>query len=308
MQKLMAVILLQVISMLEDGDILRDITKIQELVGAISPGNLKYVECYVATGLGIFIPSVGFCEYAVTPRHIHPSYSFILYSLPQQSLAPLEIDLPADHYLVSAISPDIPHEEKTGDSFIRYIAICIDKALYENIYAQYTNSVPKQYIWKQFSVDKNIMLYIKKFLAEYQDGLQGYQDILENLGTIITHHLIRGLLQINGNSSIIYEKFEIEKAVQYMQQNFGKKVTVRQLAAMVNMSESHFIRCFKKETELSPMEFLIKLRVEKAKKLLQANNLNITDISLQCGFSSASHFSASFAKHAGLTPSEFQKL
>jgi transcriptional regulator GlxA family with amidase domain len=115
-------------------------------------------------------------------------------------------------------------------------------------------------------------------------------------------------LQINGNSSIIYEKFEIEKAVQYMQQNFGKKVTVRQLAAMVNMSESHFIRCFKKETELSPMEFLIKLRVEKAKKLLQANNLNITDISLQCGFSSASHFSASFAKHAGLTPSEFQKL
>lgn len=82
---------------------------------------------------------------------------------------------------------------------------------------------------------------------------------------------------------------------------------VRELAKLANMSESNYIRLFKKEAGMAPMEYLINLRLDKAKKLLRTGSKSITEISLQCGFGSPSHFSNSFTKHLGLTPSDYQK-
>ncbi len=43
--------------------------RVQSLVGNIAQENLKYVDCYISQNLSMFIPSVGFCEYAITPNH-----------------------------------------------------------------------------------------------------------------------------------------------------------------------------------------------------------------------------------------------
>lgn len=60
----------------------QDMKNIQNLVGnSITEGNLKHVDVYVSKNLGIFIPSTGFCEYAIKHNHTHPSYSFIVFSL-----------------------------------------------------------------------------------------------------------------------------------------------------------------------------------------------------------------------------------
>ena len=57
----------------------QDMESIQSLVGQdITEDNLKYVDVYVSDKLGVFIPSIGFCEYAIKPNHTHPSYSFII--------------------------------------------------------------------------------------------------------------------------------------------------------------------------------------------------------------------------------------
>lgn len=281
---------------------------IQGLVGDITENNLRYVDCYANEHFGLFIPSVGFCEYAITPQHTHPAYSFVLFFTEEQCIIPVEVKVSQNHYLAVAMSPDIAHEEEEKDAFTRYIAIFISREFYEKIYSIYTDIVPTKYFWKQFLINQDIMIYIKKFMDEYENKKVGYNQMLESLSTIITHQLIRSVLKINTPKDILIDKFEIEKVIEYMNQNFVEKLTVGRLSKLVNMSESHFIRIFKKETKLSPIEYLIKLRIDKSKKLLRDSAKSITEIALQCGFNSSSHFSTCFVRQIGNTPKEYQNL
>lgn len=283
-----------------------DMTNIRKLVGDISESNLKYVDCYVSENFGIFIPSVGFCEYAIMPQHTHPAYSFTLFFSEEQSITPVRIKILPEHYLVTAMAPVVPHEEKETDTFTRYVAIFISQELYETVYKNYNSSPPELYCWDQFLVGHEIMIYLKKFMSEYENKLPGCQDILGALAVTITHQIIRSILKIDEKVKFITDKFEIEKTVEFIYQHFGEKLNVTVLAQIAGMSESHFIRIFKKETGYSPMEFLIRVRIDKAKKLLRSGTKNITEVSLECGFSSTSHFSNSFTKNTGITPSEYQ--
>lgn len=282
------------------------ITKAQALVGDITEEDLRHVDYYVSDNFGIFIPSVGFCQYAIRPRHVHPAYSFVLFISGEHSVVPVEIEIKPEHYLVTAMSPEVPHEEDPADTFTRYIAIFISGELYETQYAAYSRKPPGQYNWDQFLVPHDIMFLLKKFMAEYDNKLPGYEQVLEAHAMTITHQLIRSLLKIDAAPDFSTEKFEIEEVIEYMHQNYGQKLSVKKLAGIINMSESHFTRIFKKETGMAPMEYLLGVRLEKARKLLRAGNMNVTEVSMNCGFNSISHFSSSFTKHLGLTPSEYQ--
>lgn len=283
----------------------RDMQRIQNLVGDVSAENLKYVDCYIADHMGIFIPSVGFCEYAIRPQHTHPAYSFILSFTPEQSFVPVEIDVPAEHYLLVALSPEVPHEEEQTDLFKRYVAIMVEKTYFESSFAVYSLVPPAAFVWKQAAVKQEIMFFIKQFISEYEDQSPGFENILAALAEMITHQLIRALLAVQQPSSSISKRFEVQNVIDYMHQHFGEKITVKQLASLANMSESNFIRVFKQETSLTPMEFLIELRLQKAKKLLRSQK-NITEAALLCGFNSPSHFSTCFSKHLGLSPTMYQ--
>lgn len=284
----------------------KELKKIQRLVGDITESNLKYVVCYVSENIGIFIPSVGFCEYAIMPQHSHPSYSFVLFFSEKQSIVPIEIKVLPNHYLATAMSPEIPHEEKETEVFTRYIAILISEEYYNSQYKIYSDKLPDGYLWNQFLVGEDIMTYIKKYMKEYEDKVLGYEKILEGLETIITHTIIRSILNVNNSDNILDEKLGIEKVLEYMHQNFGEKISVNDLAKLASMSESHFIRTFKKETKVSPIDYLIKLRIDKAKKLLRSNSKIITEIAMECGFNSPSHFSTCFSRYMGMSPKEYQ--
>lgn len=287
---------------------INDMKMIKNLVGDISVDDLKYVDSYVSKDLGIFIPSVGFCQYAIKPNHVHPSYSFVLFLSENQSIIEPTIKVTDNQYLMTAISPNVPHEEELSETFTRYIAIMISKELFENEYFVYDDIFPDKYIWKQFLVEYEIMVYIKKFMQEFDNKVLGYENLLESLGLIITNYIIRSILKVKSSTDFVSDKIEINKVVEYMHQNFGKKLSNLYLSKKVNMSESHFIRVFKKETGMSPIEYLLNLRINKAKKLLKSGSKNITEISLICGFNSQSHFSSSFIKYENVTPSEYQNI
>jgi len=283
-----------------------DIQKVRALVGDITEDDLKYVDYYVSDNFGIFIPSVGFCQYAIKPRHTHPAYSFILLFSEEQSIVQLQIKMRPEHYLVTAMAPEVPHEEDSAGTFTRYIAVLISRDLYETQYAAYSGNAPHQYNWDQFLVPHDIMLPLKRFMSEYENRLPGSQQVLEGLAVMITHQFIRSLLKIHASPDFVTERFEIGRVIEYLHQNYGEKLSVNKMAGIANMSESNFTRIFKKETGIAPMEYLIRLRLDKAKMLLRAGAINITEISLQCGFNSLSHFSSCFTKHVGLSPSEYQ--
>lgn len=283
--------------------------KARKLVGKdVSEHDLRHVDCYVSDEIGLFIPSVGFCEYAITPQHVHPAYSFILLLSKEQNIAVPDKAVPENYYLVTAISPDVPHEEKVGDTFTRYIAILISKTYFENEYKAYGRKLTTPFIWKQCFIEHDIMAYLKKFMAEHENKAMGCESVLDGLKTVITHHIIRSILNIPGRPDMISERFEIDRVLDYMNQHFGDKLTIAKLSQIANMSESNFARFFKKETGVSPMEHLVNIRMGKAKKLLLEGSKSITDISLFCGFNSASHFSSSFTRLFKITPSDYQSI
>ena len=125
---------------------------------------------------------------------------------------------------------------------------------------------------------------------------------------IITNILIRNIIGLNEQNEMecFTDQPEVEKALEYIHQYYDEKILTSDLARSVGMSESNFNRLFKKTLGVTPMEYLIKTRIEKSKKLLKSN-ISITEISLSCGFSSTSHFSTSFLKYNGITPTEYKE-
>lgn len=96
-------------------------------------------------------------------------------------------------------------------------------------------------------------------------------------------------------------------ARQYMDENFDQGITVSEAATYVFLSQGYFTRAFRDELGISPMNYLMKKRIEKACKLLQSNEIKVSAISLQSGFSSPQRFNVAFRKQMGMTPMEYRK-
>lgn len=89
--------------------------------------------------------------------------------------------------------------------------------------------------------------------------------------------------------------------------DISKKWTVEEMATVFNMGTTSFNGKVKKLTGYTPSSYLTHLRIKNAKKLLADKTSNLTEIALDCGFYSSQHFSGTFLKWTGMSPSEFRK-
>ncbi len=87
----------------------------------------------------------------------------------------------------------------------------------------------------------------------------------------------------------------------------GHPWTNRELAALAGLKVTAFNEGVKRYTGMSPREFLIRLRLQQAKKLLVRKELSITAIAFDTGFASSQHFANTFKRHTGVTPVNFRK-
>ena len=83
-------------------------------------------------------------------------------------------------------------------------------------------------------------------------------------------------------------------------------IRLEEIARALNVSTFHFCRIFKQATGLTFVAYLSRLRVEKAKILLQDKNLRITEICYEVGFHSLTHFNRIFRKLVGSSPTEYR--
>lgn len=93
----------------------------------------------------------------------------------------------------------------------------------------------------------------------------------------------------------------------YVQDHLAGDLSVRALARNVGMSEFHFAHAFRATTGLPPHRYVLEQRMGHAKALLRDSELPLADIAARVGFSSQSHFSVAFHRHAGITAREFRR-
>ena len=97
------------------------------------------------------------------------------------------------------------------------------------------------------------------------------------------------------------------KLEQTLRQNLANQWTVEEMAALTGLGTTTFTEKVKKYTGFSPLNYLINIRISEAIKLLNRQEVNVTDIALQTGFYSSQHFATTFKKLTGYTPSDFRK-
>lgn len=98
---------------------------------------------------------------------------------------------------------------------------------------------------------------------------------------------------------------QLAQALDFVHANFEKDVPLTTLASVAGLSTYHFARLFKQSTGLAPHQYLIRVRVERARGLLLHGNESITGVATQVGFCDQSHFSTHFKRIYGVTPRAF---
>lgn len=104
----------------------------------------------------------------------------------------------------------------------------------------------------------------------------------------------------------LYNTLIIKPALEFIQENFKKKIMVNDMAALCNISSSYFSKLFHKITGDTFANYINKLRVEKACALLSSTDTPITMVALDLGFEDSSYFNKVFKRVTGVTPSKYK--
>jgi AraC-like DNA-binding protein len=130
-------------------------------------------------------------------------------------------------------------------------------------------------------------------------------DILHTLSVAADYSLLSSPGFLHGVN--VDESTRMSKVYDYILDNFKRDISLDEVASIAYLSPSAFCRYFKKFTRKTLSEFLIDLRIGYACKLLQNNNLGISQVSMDAGFNNVSYFNRKFKAVKGQTPMEYQR-
>ncbi len=107
----------------------------------------------------------------------------------------------------------------------------------------------------------------------------------------------------NNFSSIVY----VKEAINYIHQHYDQEIKIEDIAEYVNVNSSYLQRLFKKNTNITIIEYLTKIRMEKAKMLLENTYISIIEICDYVGINSRQYFSYLFNKHFNVSPAQYRQ-
>lgn len=242
--------------------------------------------------------------------HYHDDYEFIIC----YSDLPLSIiDNKLYNIRTNTLTAINPMQEHGSAEEVKGFNVCgihIDKFYLQSIAKSIYGSTNIQFSNESFACNHDLRFLISLFEEELKYKQTGYEFMIENLSELIVGSLIRQLkhnLPYKPHNISKYVKENIKKAIDYMNENYIVGVSCAELSKLIKMDKYSFIRIFKAQTNKTPYEYLLDLKIEKAKKMLESNIYTITEISMLCGFSSHSHFTSTFKKKTGLSPTDYKK-
>ena len=99
----------------------------------------------------------------------------------------------------------------------------------------------------------------------------------------------------------------LKQMLTWIHANYDRRFSLEELAASAHISSKECERCFRRQINTLPFDYVMDYRLERARGLLQTGNLAVTEIGLRCGFSSPSYFTSCFRKKYGFTPRQYRK-
>ena len=148
--------------------------------------------------------------------------------------------------------------------------------------------------------DQKIVRRFKKLFDCYESGdeLQKYE---------LSAHLEQIIIAVSKEINATREHRSLERSLRYIHAEYMNKISIPQLAAMENLSNSRYITLFNKQMGISPTSYIIKLRMDAARELLQTTDLSVKQVGILVGYTDAHFFSKLFKKYVGISPKSYSE-
>jgi AraC family transcriptional regulator len=158
-----------------------------------------------------------------------------------------------------------------------------------------------------YTPDEMVCQIGRQVLTIMEQGGPFVSDIADGLSHALMGYILRRyMLGGEAGQMPLPSSGQMRRVFDLVTENISHEISLHQMADAAGMSLFHFSRQFRKAVGTSPHRYVIARRIEKAKILLSDQRLSILEVSLECGFKDASHFTRVFRATVGMTPREFR--
>lgn len=153
---------------------------------------------------------------------------------------------------------------------------------------------------------ERLMLGVRDAL---HDGGPTAEPYVDYLGRAIAARLIRGHSSRApvGRAPGRLGRGQLGKAIDFMQANLEESIDLPAIAGATGLSPSHFARQFRTTLGVAPHQYLMRLRVERAKRLLSETDTPLAAVAFACGFANQEHLTRIFKRGCGITPAAYRR-
>ncbi len=245
-------------------------------------------------------------KWSMMDLHSHPHYEIFFLVKGKRSYFLSNSLYNLSTPVIIIIPPHVMHKSE-GDAFERY-TLSVDERYLDKFQAH----VLKQ---KALSVielnekDKNKFAHLFEKLCTVDKHKKYSDDVVRALAS----YLILEISELDSKNSTPSASAQnvvpalVLKVIDYLNANFGQRITLETLAEQFFVSKGALIYNFNKHVNCSPIDFLLNIRLTKAKEFLLNNNFGVEEIAERCGFSSANYFSLIFKKKEKISPLNYRK-
>ncbi|MEM9510502.1 MAG: AraC family transcriptional regulator [Cyanobacteria bacterium P01_E01_bin.35] len=143
-----------------------------------------------------------------------------------------------------------------------------------------------------------------------QAGMAMEKLYVENLANLLAVHLLKNYLNYDLKVSSLdrgLSQPKLKRILEYIDTNLDRKITLADLSTIAGLGKFYFCRLFKNSLDATPYQYVLQQRIERAQKLLKYSDLPISDIALDCGFSSQSHLTKHFRNIVKTSPKNYRE-
>ena len=165
---------------------------------------------------------------------------------------------------------------------------------------------------RKFSAPQKVVSLLQTMLQE-QERMDDYSgDIILSQLNLLLLMLMREITAPTGGklqtaNSVHSENEIIRQAQQFISSHIREKLSVPLVARQVDVSPSYLTALFHKNLQISPGEYIRRIKLQESKQMIRENNLNFTEIAAELQYSTVHHFSRQFKEKFGITPTEYAK-
>ena len=205
------------------------------------------------------------------------------------------------------INPQVEHTELSSpDGPLEYIVLGINGLSFSNLTPVSEGGHPFSF-FNLRDEQKDILRYLNAMVQEATSQSMSYELVCHNLLEILLIKILRHQhfdLEVGKQSKATKD---ISFIKHYLETYYHESIQLEDLASMTHLSRFYISHSFKKEIGMSPMEYLIDIRIKESKILLRTTNYSISQVADIVGFTTPTYFSKQFRKSTGISPTDYRE-